>query len=62
MSKKEPNTEIRDQNNCKTYHKLVKNHLQKLSLSHLIEPYESKYHTRYYFTICLMIIDLFGKD
>ena len=31
---------IRDQNNCKSYHKLVKNYLLSKDLSHLFDSYE----------------------
>lgn len=47
---------IRDQNNCKSYHKLVKNFLIEKGLGEVIEQYESKYHTRYYFIISLLIV------
>ena len=47
---------IRDQNNCKSYHKLVKNYLIEQGLGEMIEKYESKYHTRYYFIVSLLMV------
>jgi hypothetical protein len=47
---------IRDQNNCKSYHKLVKNYLIEKGLAQMIEQYESKYHTRYYFIVGLIMV------
>lgn len=34
------NNLIRDQNNCKSYHKLVKNYLLSKGMSHLFDEYE----------------------
>lgn len=31
---------IRDQNNCKSYHKLVKNYLMSKGLEHLFDEFE----------------------
>ena len=47
---------IRDQNNCKSYHKLVKNFLIEKGLGEMIEKYDSKYHTRYYFIVSLLMV------
>lgn len=47
---------IRDQNNCKSYHKLLKNFLIERGLGPLIEEYDKKYHTRYYFIVCLLMV------
>jgi hypothetical protein len=47
---------IRDQNNCKSYHKLVKNFLMERGLGEMVEKYDTKYHTRYYFIVCLLMV------
>ena len=47
---------IRDQNNCKSYHKLVKNYLMSKGLDHLFDEYGVSYHTRYYFVVALIFI------
>lgn len=47
---------MRDQNNCKCYHKLVKKFLIEQGLGPMIEKYDSKYHTRYYFIVALLMV------
>lgn len=47
---------IRDQNNCKSYHKIVKNYLISKGKGGLLESYENQYHTRYYFICALIFI------
>ena len=53
---------IRDQNNCKSYHKLVKNFLMSRGLTHLFDEYEVEYHTRYYFIVALIFIKYYLKE
>ena len=53
---------IRDQNNCKSYHKLVKNHLLTKGLAHLFDEYGVEYHTRYYFIVALIFIKYYLKE
>ena len=52
---------MRDQNNCKSYHKLVKNYLLEKGLVHLFDKYEVEYHTRYYFIVALIFIKYYLK-
>ena len=52
---------IRDQNNCKSYHKLVKNYLMSKGFAHLFDEYEVEYHTRYYFIVALIFIKYYLK-
>lgn len=47
---------MRNQNNCKSYHKLVKNYLIQRRLGHLFDQYEVSYHPRYYFVVALIFI------
>jgi hypothetical protein len=53
---------IRDQNNCKSYHKLVKNYLISKGLEHLFDEYGVEYHTRYYFIVALIFIKHYLKE
>ena len=53
---------IRDQNNCKSYHKLVKNYLMGKGLERLFDDYEVEYHTRYYFIAALIFIKYYLKE
>lgn len=54
---------IRDQNNCKSYHKLVKNYLLEKGLEHLFGEYQVGYHPRYYFVVALIFIKYYlGQD
>ena len=53
---------MRDQNNCKSYHKLVKNYLLEKKLVHLFDEYEVEYHTRYYFIVALIFIKYYLKQ
>lgn len=52
---------IRDQNNCKSYHKLVKNYLLEKGLEHLFQEYQVGYHPRYYFVVALIFIKFYLK-
>ena len=53
---------IRDQNNCKSYHKLVKNYLMSRGFAHLFDEYGVEYHTRYYFIVALIFIKYYLKE
>lgn len=53
---------IRDQNNCKSYHKLVKNYLLSKGLIHLFDDHPVEYHTRYYFIVALIFIKYYLKE
>ena len=56
------NVGIRDQNNCKSYHKLVKNYLLSKGLVGLFDDFDVGYHTRYYFIAALIFIKYFLKE
>lgn len=53
---------IRGQNNCKTYHKLVKNYLTVKGLDHLFDEYEVEYHAKKYFVVSLIFIKYYLKQ
>ena len=47
---------IRDQNNCKTYHKIVRRFMKLNQYEGYILEFENMFHTRYYFTLVLAVI------
>ncbi len=56
------NQGIRGQNNCKAYHKLVKNYLTVKGLDHLFDEYEVEYHAKKYFVVSLIFIKYYLKQ
>lgn len=52
---------IRDQNNCKSYHKIVKNYLFNKGMEYLFGEYNIGYHPRYYFVVALIFIKYYLK-
>lgn len=53
---------MREQNICKSYHKLVKNYLLSRHLEDFIMKHEKVYHAKYYFQLALAIIQVEAKE